>query len=704
MVNSQINKQLIYEEDSNIEKKDYDFASLKYPIEIAFDEDHDVKFYITFGRKNEKFLKGYNIIYYPIYLIVGSVVLSKIGVLELEADKTSKIVDEDGNIDPEKMDEEPLFFSFLTEAYLSNKNAIVTSDNSDTESEGKNSDVESVSSVESTDFSKSKKEKESEENIFNIPENKLNKRTNETQKSDESLLFKTDTSVKTPNSLIEETKTMADKLKSEFTESSRNEWIEIFMKNNQYGIQDNEGGGDCFFAVIRDAFQEIGKMTTIEKLREILSEEANDEIFQQYRGVYLAMEDGIVENDKEIINIQNMIKEYKRRIRSTSQVLTKTEHEDIVQQAKKATKRLENLKKENQENAEFLRYNFGFMKHIDSLEAFQEYIKTSKYWADTWAISTLEYKLNIKLVIFSEEAFRDGSLDSVLNCGEMSAVLQKQGKFVPDYYIMTSYSGIHYKLVTYKKRKIFDFAEIPYDVKVLILNKCMERNSGIFYLIQDFRNLKSKIGLSPDEGKPADDNEDENDDAYLAALYDPNIVFVLDAHAPILKEPGTTAQGEKIPRDKKRDFMKLSKIKAWRRKLHDSWTEAPFTLDGKTWASVEHYYQGSKFRKQHPDFYSKFSLDSKDSEFNKDVAEAKVAGRKSKNKYRSPNISIDPDFYDGERSHQERQIALKSKFEQNMDLKEVLLLTQSAKLVNFVRQAPVEIDADLMNLRITFQE
>jgi predicted NAD-dependent protein-ADP-ribosyltransferase YbiA (DUF1768 family) len=702
MVNSQINKQLIYEEDSNIEKNDYDFASLKYPIEIVFDEDQDdVKFYITFGRKNEKFLKGYNIIYYPIYLIVGSEVVSKIGILEIESEQYDKVVDEDGNIDPEKTNGEPLFFSFLTEAYLSNKNAIVVSDNSDTESEKKDSDVESISSEDSTDVSK--KEKELEENIFNIPENKLNKRT-DTPKNDEKILFKIDTSIKMPNSLIEETKSMAEKLKSEFTESTRNEWIEIFMKNNKYGIQDNEGGGDCFFAVIRDSFQEIGKMTTIEKLREILSEEANDEIFQQYRSVYLAMEDGIVENEKEITNIQNMIKEYKRRIRSTVQGLTKVEHQDILQQAKNATKRLENLKKENHENAEFLRYNFGFMKNIDSLEAFQEYIKTSKYWADTWAISTLEYKLNIKLIIFSEESFRDGSLDSVLNCGEMSVVLQKQGKFIPDYYIMTAYSGVHYKLVTYKDKKIFDFSEIPYDVKVLVLNKCMERNSGIFYLIQDFRNLKSKIGLSPDEGKPVDDKEDENDDVYLASLYDPNIVFVLDSNAPIMKEPGTTAQGEKIPGDKKRDFMKLSKIKAWRRKLHDSWTESPFTLDGKTWASVEHYYQGSKFRKQHPDFYVKFSLDSKDSEFNKDVAEAKIAGRKSKNKYRPPNISIDPDFYDGERSHQERQIALKSKFEQNLDLKELLLLTQSAKLVIFVRQSPAELDADLMNLRRTFQE
>jgi len=228
----------------------------------------------------------------------------------------------------------------------------------------------------------------------------------------------------------------------------------------------------------------------------------------------------------------------------------------------------------------------------------------------------------------------------------------------------------------------------------------MERNSGGFYLIQDFRNLKSKIGLSADEGKPDDD--EGSDDAYLSGLYDPTTVFVIDIRAPTTKDPGTSAQGEKIPVNKKLLYRKLAKIKAWRRQLDDSWTEAPFTLDGKRWASVEHYYQGAKFRKQHPDFYAKFSLDARDSEFNEDVAAARTAGRKTKNKYRPANVNIDPDFYNGERSLAERHLALKAKFEGNLDLKEALLLTGEAKLVTFVRQAPGEIDLALMTLRKEF--
>ena len=66
-------------------------------------------------------------------------------------------------------------------------------------------------------------------------------------------------------------------------------WIEKFSKNNNFGIIDNEGGGDCLFATIRDAFQQIGKITTIDKLRYKLSMELTDDIFENYRNLYIAV-------------------------------------------------------------------------------------------------------------------------------------------------------------------------------------------------------------------------------------------------------------------------------------------------------------------------------------------------------------------------------------------------------------------------------
>mgnify|MGYP001177837689 CR=1 FL=1 len=61
------------------------------------------------------------------------------------------------------------------------------------------------------------------------------------------------------------------------------EWIENFMSDNSYKIVNNEGGGDCLFAVIRDALSSVGDKVTVNELREKLAEEATNEIFLGYK-------------------------------------------------------------------------------------------------------------------------------------------------------------------------------------------------------------------------------------------------------------------------------------------------------------------------------------------------------------------------------------------------------------------------------------
>ena len=63
------------------------------------------------------------------------------------------------------------------------------------------------------------------------------------------------------------------------------------------------------------------------------------------------------------------------------------------------------------------------------------------------------YNNYLKLIIFSEESYNDNSYDSVLNCGELNKDIEASGSFNPNYYIMTTYNGNHYKSIDYKDKK-----------------------------------------------------------------------------------------------------------------------------------------------------------------------------------------------------------------------------------------------------------
>ena len=59
------------------------------------------------------------------------------------------------------------------------------------------------------------------------------------------------------------------------------------------------------------------------------------------------------------------------------------------------------------------------MKNVRTVDDLKQIIKPVNFGADTWAISTLERILNIKLIIFSSEAWDQDDTANVLQCGSV---------------------------------------------------------------------------------------------------------------------------------------------------------------------------------------------------------------------------------------------------------------------------------------------
>jgi predicted NAD-dependent protein-ADP-ribosyltransferase YbiA (DUF1768 family) len=190
--------------------------------------------------------------------------------------------------------------------------------------------------------------------------------------------------------------------------------------------------------------------------------------------------------------------------------------------------------------------------------------------------------------------------------------------------------------------------------------------------------------------------------------YDPNIVLFITSNAEINKIPAGKDKHDKVPKDKLSEFTELNEHKDWRREL-SNYATSNFTLDSKTWKTVEQYFHASKFKKGHPKIYEKFSLDYKGEGIvpnkpkliiSNDISLAKHYGTDGiykGEKVRPDEITIDEDFeiprelsdeddINRYRENYEMFLAQKAKFTQNESMKKILLDTKNATLIDSDRK------------------
>jgi len=702
-----INPEVTYREAKTIDEEDIGYKSQVYELDI----ESGITITVVIGKPKYIYTDK-NIIFFPIYAIHRSHIRSQIGVFEVKSAQLINVY-KNGELDLRRLSE-PLYYSFSKPVYLAKLEAepkfFKDRPLTPTPKEVPRKDLDLYLDANEPD----------DHLELRLGKTATSKAQADAKQALERGVFEPVDGFKPRPPLDEETKETAAAERKEYKESSRNVWIEKFMRNHKYRIHEVESNGDCLFAVIRDAFADIGRRTTVDKLRSILATEMTDNVYNEYRTVYLSFLDELQTLKRDLAATEKTLKQYQKRAKQITDKTT-ADGKEMVNQSKALEQERQNIKKKIADTESVKTLYTGDISEIDTLEKMRRHIKTTRFWADTWAISTLERVLNIKLLIFSQQAYEQENgnpdLDGTFLCGEVNKELQERQTFNPDFYIMTTYSGNHYRLISYKSRKIFQFREVPYDVKIIVLNRCLSRLSGVYYMIQDFRDLKTKFGIDEDEGAPDDHREREG----YGSLFNDSAVFVFCSNSDSKMKPGE-GNGEKLAKTEVAKYAKLhTKFYAWRKKLDDDWGDKshdPIVIDGHKWTSVTHYMQGVQYKRTHPDVYLMFSLDSDpDSELAKSAKKAKEFKgivkeaiqsepneKASKKPLKNPKkqlqvISADLDF-DEKRREEEREKALKSKFENNDTMRMLLHATGDALLIhNCGSGLPAMPDMELMRTR-----
>ena len=495
MVQSILDKSINYPPTKKIDIEDVNYDATAYEVDIyGFNKT------IALGQAKYSFIDK-NVIYFPIYLIIDNNVTAQLGVYELFSNDLINVTDEDGDIDLTKLNQ-PLLYVFAEKIINMSIDEIKTNK---VLSESKDMDADADATPDSESESK----------------------------------------MTTPDSDSESKMATPD---SDSESKGKNQWIQNFLNDNSYKIIDNEGGGDCLFSAIRDALSGVGEKVTVQELREKLANEANNDIFLGYKLYYDELKSNFDETKMLATQIKLRNTELKTELSKTKDKKLQT---SIVKEASELKDTFDELKK-NLITAKNNLDEYKFMNGIETLEHFKNLIKSCNFWGDTWAISTLERILKVKLVLLSREMWLMGDIENVLQCGQLNdEILEKEGVFNPRYYIVLDYNGQHYQLITYKQKTAFTFQDLPEDIKKLIKNKCLEKAAGPYYLIPEFRVYTSV--------------KDELED-YDPILYDDNTVFQIYSLSAD-KPPGTGKPNEKISKEDIETYKELSEIKNWRRKL-----------------------------------------------------------------------------------------------------------------------------------------
>lgn len=670
MINSNLKKEVRYNVTNNIDKSDLDKEAYVYNAKIY---NKHIKFVL--GAPNFEHLNS-KIIFFNIYLVNNGSIVSKIGIYETNNSDYNSLLDHNGDIDLNKLSD-PIMFPYSKSLIMNNYDLI---DDFETMSNAP-SEVDTNTSMD-TDNEEEEEDEEEESEA-----------TNSETSAKSSINYNLMT-------LISQSKEESDYEIANYEEDPKDVWVNKYLRSNKYEIVDNEGAGDCFFAVLRDALKTVKIETSVKSIREKLANEVDQNIFQTYKELFDLYYNNMKTTQEQLKTHKNKHNTLKKMITGTSDGPDKIK---LIQDAKDNFNTFTAINTKGKELEDLAR-EFQFMKDVNSVEDLKKVIKEvgGAYWADNWALSSLERIYNVKFIILSQTHFVEGEKEHVLQCISPDTKLEERGLFEPSYYIMADYfQNNHYKLITYDKnlkRGALTFSEVPYKIKELILERCMEKNAGLYVLIPDFKTFANKHGVETtsiskksaydtlvDTKKP---KSQDYDDSIVIQIYNKS------KHAKVGEGSGESIKPELKISKNVLELNNKKKYPEWRKKLDNEFLVTNLKIDGINWTSVKHYMLASRFNGI-TDIISKFK---KDGVYGSNIEEAQkfYESQLAKKSIKSTLIN-DEEFKKMEHTLLEK--ALYAKFTQNDELRELLLLTGNALITLFKPSKGAIPFVELMKVR-----
>jgi len=667
-----------------------------------------------------------NITYFYVYMQLKANKKIQIGVFEFLTKKLVNYLNKNGkqlNI-THTFFPKPTLFAFVTEKYLQTIRSKLykirkqgdmgdgvdnadADDNADdaNEDDHKNNNQEDKKQQdeqeEQEEQEKLKKDKEIHDKKMNTKENIEKKSIDSKHKKkdyDDIFTYIPNQTVYTKNQ--EESEIISKSIHNNYTFKKGEFWLQTFMKNNNYHKLPNEGDGDCLFATIRDAFGSIGYQTTIHKIRQKISSEVTNSLLEEYSTKYDYYH-------HENIVMGKTIKDLEQKYETTHQLFQQSVDFDTKKQLLKLSKQIhihrDNFIAKKTICQEILK-QYAFMSKIDNLEKLKKKMQTCQFWGNEWMLSTLERILNIKFIVLDFQRYENQDFGNILFSTETDPMLKERKEFNPHCYIIIEKSDEkNYSLIGYKNCQIFEYDELPFDMKKMIVEKCAEHNEPcLFCYIKSFQHFcKLDKRFCKSIGKKEELKLKESfSDSSIRNLFDESVVFVIQEKGATNHILPGKAFNEKIREEQITEYYSLLKYNNWRLQLHDSWVDIkkPFELDNHYWNSVTHYINANKFKKNNPDYYLFFTAEST-TPLSKNPKLAIAAGSKKgilRGKViRPPEIKIDKTFS----MKQGLADAQYAKFIQNEDLKNMLVFTKKAKLVLYAKGSHYKLANSLMLTR-----